>query len=93
MKGTSVVLPNTPPTALVVSTLRCEGLQVGELLVVGGLLPLRITSATPPFSTMGPSGTSLYLPSVEVGHVPLAKAVSAMLFQLPCAFWLGAKFQ
>ena len=43
---------------LAVSTLRCEGLQVGELLVIAGLLPLRITSATPPFSTSGPSGLS-----------------------------------
>src|SRR5215469_11247866 len=58
--------------ALAVSTLRADGSQVGEELVAGGLLPLRIISATPPFSTIGPSGRSPYGLCRVVAQPPLA---------------------
>src|SRR5882757_6633631 len=44
--------------------------HVGVVFVVGGLLPLRMTSATAPFSTIGPSGASDHLLSVLVVHAP-----------------------
>ena len=44
--------------------------HVGVVLVVGGLLPLRMTSATDPFSTIGPSGESDHLLSELVVHAP-----------------------
>src|SRR6266851_172343 len=44
--------------------------QVGDELVFGGLLPLRMTSATEPFSTKGPSGASDHLLKVVVVQRP-----------------------
>src|SRR5579859_7048215 len=49
VKGTSVLLLHALPWALMVYTVRADGLQVA--VEADGLLPLRITSATPPFST------------------------------------------
>src|SRR5262249_54961460 len=85
LKGVSKVLDQAPPCASMVSTLR-DGLQVGEALVMAGLLPLRITSATPPFSTAGPSGISSQGPRLGVGQVPLAVTASLIEFPIPLAF-------
>ena len=93
LKGTSVVLDQALPCALMVRTLRSDGLQVGEALVMEGLLPLRITSATPPFSTVGPSGVSSQGPRAVVGQVPLAELVSFSVSHMPLLFRLWPKFQ
>src|SRR6266849_3454376 len=44
--------------------------HVGVVFVAGGLLPLRMTSATAPFSTIGPSGASDHLLKVVVVQAP-----------------------
>ena len=52
--------------------------HVGVVLVVGGLFPLRTTSAIDPFSTNGPSGESENGSNVVLGgiHVPFGIGVS-----------------
>src|ERR1700737_4920678 len=54
--------------------------QVGVVSVVGGLLPLRFTSAAAPFSTKGPSGESENLLSM-VGHEPDGTGVTGTFSQ------------
>src|SRR6266853_692388 len=49
--------------------------HVGVKFVVGGLLPLRTTSATEPFSTNGPSGASDHLLKAVVVQSPAGRGL------------------
>ena len=55
--------------------------QVGVESVDGGLLPLRRTSATEPFSTKGPSGESDHLLKVVVAQTPAGTGLTGTVDQ------------